>query len=332
MVYRTIRVLAVCFLMSAAFMSAQTPSPARGYRAAAGAIIQGTVKDNSGAIIPNAAVTLTDQNGATQTTKSRNDGTYVFRGVKPGTYTVSAEVKGLTQDGVVAVEAAANRPAQGNVVMKPQNLKEEVNVQENSTTQVSVDPTQNADSLVLQKEDLAALPDDPDDLQQDLQALAGPSAGPGGGQIYIDGFSTGRFPPKESIREIRINQNPFSSEYDKLGFGRIEIFTKPGSDKFHGTASYDISDGVWNARNPFLNGPTPGFSSQSFGGNVSGPISKTASFFVDVERRQIDDNGILTPTSLIRTILRTSSTIAACFDAAGPHHGEPARRLAARSQ
>ena len=49
-------------------------------------------------------------------------------------------------------------------------------------------------------------------LQADLQALAGPSAGPGGGAIFIDGFSGGQLPSKESIREIRINQNPFSPE------------------------------------------------------------------------------------------------------------------------
>ncbi len=251
------------------------------------------MKDNTGAIIPNAPVTLTDENGATQTGKTKGDGTYVFRGLKPGTYTVSVDVKGLTQAGVVAVQTTPGQSAQANVVLTPQKVKEEINVESNSTTQISVDPSQNADALVLRQEDLAALPDDPDDLQQDLEALAGPSAGPGGPQIFIDGFSTGRFPPKESIREIRINQNPFASEFDKLGFGRIEIFTKPGSDKFHGTGFYDISDGVWNARNPFLTGPTPNFSSQSFGGNVSGPISKKASFFIDVERRQIDDNGIL---------------------------------------
>ena len=48
-----------------------------------------------------------------------------------------------------------------------------------------------------------------------------------GGAIFIDGFSGGQLPSKASIREIRINQNPFSAEYDKLGYGRIEIFTKP---------------------------------------------------------------------------------------------------------
>ena len=78
------------------------------------------------------------------------------------------------------------------------------------------------------------LSDDPDELAHELQALAGPSAGPNGGQIYVDGFTAGQLPPKSAIREIRINQNPFSAEYDKLGYGRIEIFTKPGTDKFHG--------------------------------------------------------------------------------------------------
>src|SRR6202011_301124 len=102
--------------------------------------------------------------------------------------------------------------------------------------------------LVLKGADLDALSDDPDDLASDLQALAGPAAGPNGGQIFIDGFSGGRLPPKESIREIRINSNPFAAEYDRLGFGRIEIFTKPGSDRFRGTANFNISDGIFNSR------------------------------------------------------------------------------------
>ena len=100
MIYRTICVLAVWLMLPLATLTAQTPSRA------GGATIRGTVKDNTGAIIPQATVTLTDQNGATQTTQTKDDGTYVFRSVKPGTYTVSAEAKNLTQDGVVAVEVA----------------------------------------------------------------------------------------------------------------------------------------------------------------------------------------------------------------------------------
>ncbi len=297
MIKHTIRVLTLALSLPCAFLLAQTASPAArqgtgATRPANAGVVKGVVKDDSGGVIPNATVTLTDQGGITRTAHTQNDGSYAFRGVAPGAYTVSVERKGLAQAAVVAVSVAAGQPAEGDVVMTPEKLKEEVTVAENNTTQVSTDPSQNATQLVLKKEDLAALPDDPDDLAQDLQALAGPSAGPGGGQIYIDGFSSGRLPPKESIREIRINQNPFSSEYDRLGFGRIEIFTKPGSDKFHGTAFYTISDGALNSRNPFLT-VTPDFRTQNFGGNVSGPVNKHASFFIDFERRQIDDNGIL---------------------------------------
>ena len=69
-----------------------------------------------------------------------------------------------------------------------------------------------------------------------MEALAGPAAGPNGGQIYVDGFTAGdsALPSKEAIREIRINQNPFSPEFDTIGYGRIEILTKPGTDKFQG--------------------------------------------------------------------------------------------------
>src|ERR1035438_1228511 len=129
--------------------------------------------------------------------------------------------------------------------------KQEVTVQGEAGPSLSVEPDNNATALVLKGEDLQALPDDPDDLSDALQALAGPGAGPSGGQIYIDGFSGGQLPPKESIREIRINQNPFSAEYDRLGFGRIEILTKPGTDRFRGMLFLNDSDAEFDSRNPF---------------------------------------------------------------------------------
>ena len=124
-------------------------------------------------------------------------------------------------------------PVTVNAKLAIADQKTEVNVTANPNG-VSVDPDNNASTIVLTGKDLDALSDDPDELSSELTALAGPSAGPNGGQIYIDGFTGGQLPPKSSIREIRINQNPFSAQYDKVGYGRIEIFTKPGTDKFHG--------------------------------------------------------------------------------------------------
>ena len=77
--------------------------------------------------------------------------------------------------------------------------------------ELNTEPENNAGAVVLKGEDIDALPDDPDDMAAALQALAGPSAGPNGGQIFVDGFTGGRLPPRASIREIRINSNPFSA-------------------------------------------------------------------------------------------------------------------------
>jgi len=257
--------------------------------------VQGTVKDATGGIIRGASVTLATDSGTVQTVESGQDGTYTFRNVAPGNYTVSATFKGLQQANASIVSVTPLQTASANITLVPAAQKEVVNVNDSATNSISTEPANNQSAIVLSKEDIDALPDDPDDLQADLQALAGPSAGPGGSQIYVDGFTGGRLPPKESIREIRINSNPFSAEFDKLGYGRIQIFTKPGSDKFHGQGYYNISDGVWNSRNPFLP-VAPPFRTQLFGGNVSGPLGKKASFFVDVERRMIDDNDIVNAT------------------------------------
>src|SRR5205085_6812395 len=129
--------------------------------------------------------------------------------------------------------------------------KQEVTLQDSSGAGVSTDPASNASTVILRGSDLDALSDNPDDLAADLQALAGPAAGPNGGALYIDGFSGGELPPKNAIREIRINSNPFSPEYDKLGFGRIEIFTKPGTDHYRGNVHYNYANDFWNSRNPY---------------------------------------------------------------------------------
>jgi uncharacterized membrane protein YgcG len=177
-------------------------------------------------------------------------------------------------------------------------VQEQKVVVEAEAPTVDVNPENNVGAIVLKQEDLQALSDDPDELQSDLEALAGPSAGPNGGQIYIDGFTAGQLPPKSAIREIRINQNPFSSEYDKLGYGRIEIFTKPGSDQWHGNIQVQGNDSSFNSKNPYSINPSTGQSTEPpyystlFNGNIGGPLSKKASFFFGGQYRDINDVAI----------------------------------------
>ena len=164
-----------------------------------------------------------------------------------------------------------------------------------TTTQLSVDSDSNASSTVIKGADLDALSDDPDELSSELSALAGPAAGPNGGQIYVDGFTGGQLPPKSSIREIRVNQNPFSAQYDRLGFGRVEILTKPGTDKFHGSAQLQGNDSSFNTGNPFVSSQPP-YHTIFFLGNLTGPINSRASFTVGGSRRQIQNNEIINGT------------------------------------
>jgi hypothetical protein len=276
---RRLTFLSLAIVGAASFAAAQSST----------GTIKGVLTDDSGASIPAAFLTLTTPAGKTQA-QSQADGSYTFVGLKPGDYTLSVSYPGFspfTKVVTVSAGGAVQLPIQLTIVTE----KQEITVKGEPGASVSVEPDNNVGALVIKGDDLMALPDDPDDLSDALQALAGPGAGPNGGSIYIDGFSGGQLPPKESIREIRINQNPFSAEYDRLGFGRIEILTKPGTDKYHGMAYFNDTDSVWDSRNPFASNKPP-YSNRNFGGNGGGPLNHKTSFNFDVQRRDIQNNAI----------------------------------------
>ena len=274
----------VLFIVSPWRVAAQTSS------------LHGQVTDPTGAVIPQATVTATGENGQSSHVLTDNQGNYEIKGLTAGSYALNAAAKGFAKSTPQNVTVSTGEAKQVNVSLEIEVKQEKVEVQDESAT-VSTEPTNNASAIIIKGKDLDALPDDPDELQQDLQALAGPSAGPNGGQIYIDGFTGGQLPPKASIREIRINQNPFSAEFDKLGYGRIEIFTKPGTDKFHGEVMVDGNDSAFNSLNPFVS-DVPAYHSLLYSGSIGGPLSKKASFFFTVEGRNIDDSNIVNATIL----------------------------------
>jgi hypothetical protein len=253
--------------------------------------LRGTITDEFGGIVVGATVTLVDAAGAEKTAATNDDGLYTFTNLAPGTYTVRATTTGFGVYENAAVVVVAGRRESLDIKLSVTLEIEDVTVA--AETPVSTEAENNQSALVIKGTDLDALPDDPDDLAAALQALAGPSAGPNGGQIFIDGFTGGRIPPKESIREIRINQNPFSAEFDRLGFGRVEILTRPGTDKLRGQGNFNFGDESFNSRDPFAERRAP-FQLRNYGFNLSGPIQKRkSSFFIDFDRREADGNSII---------------------------------------
>ena len=256
--------------------------------------LRGRVTDESGAVVPGAIVKLTGAGGP-KTASADELGAYSFGGLAPGNYTVEASAPRLAQSPVKITLTAGVRVL--DCVLQVAQTTEKITVQDNAGSALSLDSSSNASAVVLRGEDLDALSDNPDDLQADLQALAGPAAGPNGGAIFVDGFSGGELPPKQSIREIRINQNPFSPEYDKLGYGKIEIFTKPGSDKYRGTVNYNFANQFWNSRNPYSPEKAP-FLLNEFEGNAGGPLTRRSSFTVDAQRNMVDNGSITNAVTL----------------------------------
>ena len=93
----------------------------------------------------------------------------------------------------------------------------------------------------------------------------------------------GQIPPKSSILEIRVNQNPFSAEFDRIGYGRIEIITKPGTQKLQGNIAGFGTDSALNTADPLL--PyKPSYDLYSYSAEVNGPLTKNSSYFLDLFR------------------------------------------------
>ncbi len=296
----------VCLLLSSPVSRGQSavpppqaapagPANASAQVSTGGTKIHGTITDPDGELIPGATVTFTPAKGPGRSIKSGSDGTYNIT-IAPGTYTMLVSMPGFASYLMTNLKVPAVPSTTLDAKLKIGEETTVVNV-EASAVQLSVDPDSNASSTILQGKDLEALSDDPDELQSELSALAGPSAGPSGGQIYVDGFTGGQLPPKSSIREIRINQNPFSAEYDRLGFGRVEVFTKPGTDKLHGNLQVNGNPSQFNSANPFAPDEPPYHTTFLFG-NLTGPLNRSASYNLGGSFRQIQDDELVNATIL----------------------------------
>lgn len=259
--------------------------------------LKGSVTDPLGSLVVGAKVTVRNARGVATSATSNSSGVYEFRRLEAGTYELMVTSPGFS----TFVEK--------NVEIRPRQLKTlhtqlEVAFEDQQVTvddrDISTDSDNNANAVVLRGKDLEALPNDPEALATALQAMAGPTdpeAG-GGAQVKVDGFSNGQIPPKEAIREVRINNNPFSAENEFPGWNGIEIFTQPGADKWHGNFSFDFNDEALNSRNPFTTVRAP-FQQRAYNASLSGPIvPKRASFSVYLGRNSSDANSVVNATTI----------------------------------
>jgi hypothetical protein len=251
--------------------------------------IDGVITDPTGAVIPGARVQASS--GATALTDGA--GHYVFA-CEPGTsITLTADAAGFAK-ATAHAHARAGGVARLNVKLSVASVETDVVV---NASAGGIDSGDSAGSIVLKTEAVERLSDDPDDLLRELQTMAAGGGGaPGGAIISVNGFQSGSpLPPKASIAEIRINPDPFSSQYERAPWiaPNIEITTKPGAKAFHGALFFVESDSAFNATDPLSVTTTPA-SKQRYGFELSGPVvGRNSDFFVALEKRDINEFNIV---------------------------------------
>ena len=273
--------------------------------------LAGVVKDEQGGLIVGARAALTDEQGTRLEAVADAQGQFRFVRLRAGAYTLKVGHAGFGDYEQAVEVGAAARGKRVEVTLAP-TINETV-VVDNNATAAALDPEQASGTKVLTARELQALPDDPDQLRDQLQQLATSSgAAPGEATVTVDGFlSGGRLPSKSSIREVRINPNLFSAEYDKPPFrgGRIEIVTKPGASSFNGSGFFNFNNSALNAREAFAPSRTPS-RTHRYGLQFGGPIVRgRAGFFLDFERRDIDE------TETVNAVLLDDARRPASFSA-----------------
>jgi Carboxypeptidase regulatory-like domain len=231
-----------------------------------------TVVDQTGAAIPNARVAINKQQ---QTLTTGKLGEVNFSDLVPGRYQLQVTAEGFAPLTVkdVNLRAGANSI---EVKLDVANVQEEVTVGRDKR-EAGTDP-RGAFSTVLTEEQIAQLPDDPEEFEQALRNLAGPGA-----TFRVNGFRGGKLPPKSQIREIRFRTNAYAAESHESSFMHVDIITKPGLENWHGGFNLGFRDESLNARNAVA--PSRAAEqNRRFGFEFGGPLwKKHTSMFLSAD-------------------------------------------------
>jgi hypothetical protein len=269
--HHVVRSIAACVLLAAA---AGTAGAAQG-RPQAGAL-RLVVKDPSGAVIPRAAVQIRGAEKSTEQVSlggltSDDQGVALIRDLVPGRYIVEVSFPGF-ETRVVPDLRIRTGETRREVTLDIQKVDETVSVGRDAQTAAS-DPRSDRFGNVLSKEQIDALPDDPDEMEQVLKQMAGPGA-----TIRVDGFRGGRLPPKSQIRSIRFASGMFAAENHGGGMMLVDIGTAPGMGPLRGGMTVTFRDDSMNARNAFQQEKGPE-QTQQYDVNMSGTLLKDKTSF-----------------------------------------------------
>ncbi len=223
-----------------------------------------TVYDTTGAAIAAASVNLTAPDGTASQQLADEKGVATFTTLVPGRYAIVAEFPGFDPGALADINVRAGRTTRQEITLEIAGFVEQVEVEQDTADRAVTDSF----STALSESQIEALADDPEEMAQQLEQLAGPGA-----RIRVNGFEGGQLPPKSQIREIRFRFDPFAAENHDAGFPRVDIVTRPGNGPIRNNVTFGFRNNAWDARNAFSSTRADG-QTRRFGWSIDGPIVK----------------------------------------------------------
>lgn len=296
---RGLRILA-CLL--AAFAGVQAVS-AQGVNTGS---VSGNVTDSSGAVIPNAQVTLISAaQGLTRSVKSNGSGEFIFNAVPVGTYTVKMSAAGFADFQANGVLVDADQNVRVNGKLSPATASTQVTVVDTSGS--TIDPESGTIGELVSQQLVQDLPLDGGNTIAlagllpgvvDMNApttftseRGGPTYSVSGSRntqnlMLLDGsmwnnlfYNTGlNYPPRYGLQEVSVQLNNFKAEYGRNAGSIFNVVTASGGNKYHGTLWEYAENNAFNAAD-YLSGYNPKLVQNQFGGTIGGPIIKDKLFF-----------------------------------------------------
>jgi len=282
--------------------------------------IRGVVTDQSGAVVANATVTITnDGTNIAQTAKTDEHGQYFLQGLRPSSYTIKAQASGFQIDEKKNIVLQVDQQTSVDFVLRPVGVSETIEVTQaaplldtESATLGTEVSNEYVHELPLANRSFFGLtflaagvtevagsgtgdnyPSGTNftsngqrnataEIRLDGGLLSAPEQGEGGNSnVYYE-------PLVEGMQEMKVQNNSFSAEFGNNGGTVVNMVMKSGTDKFHGSGWYFLQRAQLNARdffNPANIGPKPDSKRDQGGFSLGGPIIKNRTFFfVDFEK------------------------------------------------
>ncbi len=318
----------ICILLLAVLLGASLA-----FTQAVNGSLLGTVTDASGAVVPNARVTITERDtGISRSATTNESGNYTFSDVPPGTYNVAVEQTGFKRAIRANVDVIVNTSVRIDLALQPGQLTETVNV----TAEVPLLQTERADTgRKIESTQLHELPLGGSHNFQSLTVLVPGAALPEsqhsaffnpqvslatrfngqsrlGDNLQLEGIDDNErtgllqvlIPPQEAIQTVDVSTSNFEAELGRATGGSVNVILKSGTNQIHGSA-YEFNRVSALAARNWYDPARSHFTYNYFGGAVGGPIRKNRTFFfgdyLRVEDHSANNDRLTVPLGDMRT-------------------------------